>query len=397
MKNYQKVTALIATMSIMSCFIVSCEKTEKNELTADSIIDVSTVAPIELDELPRGEYECYELDYLSGIKDITGISPLNNNRFLVISEECSAGGEAYGALKYQKLYIADDTNKSVTEITPNLNVNETAYSSAMGTRDGKIFIAVIEPEYSSGKDPGHDEEENFAQDHIDFLFNHAKNVNYKLFEINTSGEVISKKTIDIDYNRKRPINWLICDDYWNGNIVITGIRAYNGEKNAVYYIITPKGTIKREIENYISYYGPTVRKATSDGRFCMIGTDYDATEPADKIYFYDKESSKSTESYDIKCVDFGCESRSSSLVAGTIGHGNDLLYLSSDIGLFSYDTEGNYENIINYINLTPNNTEIQNVLTLDNNKVLVLGRCYLANEGCTKTKLFAFTNITANN
>ncbi len=45
--------------------------------------------------------------------------------------------------KQQKsLYITVDQKSSITEITPDLDLGVTAYYSALGTKDGRIFIRV---------------------------------------------------------------------------------------------------------------------------------------------------------------------------------------------------------------------------------------------------------------
>ena len=73
-----------------------------------------------------------------------------------------------------------------------------------------------------------------------------------------------------------------------------------------------------------------------------------------------------------------------------MGHGKDLLYLSSGIGLFAYDRDWQYENIINYIDLIPENMEIQSVAVLDNNSVIVLGIGFFKDEECYKSVLYRF-------
>lgn len=400
MKIYEKIIAISASMTILSSSVVSCGKIEEKAKPESNITNISTVDPMDLEELPRGEYEVSEVDYLSGISNITDISPLDNNRYLVISEEPSGGGEAYGAIKYQKLYVADDINKVVTEITPDLDLGVTAYYSALGTKDGKIFIAAIEPEYKDGEDPGYAAEENLAQEHINFLFDHAENVNYKLFELNTNGEVISESKLDFDYDSNAPISWLICNDYWDDKLVISALIV--SEKNyfdieTTDYVVNKNGGIEGNIENDIPYQGPRIKKAASDGRLCFVGTDYDADEPHDRMDFYDKDNYESSETVSVKCENFGCDKRLRGLIAGTFGHGDDLLYLSSCIGLFSYDKNGNYENIINYLDLLPEDIdETKAVVVLDDNSVFVLGSGYFINDDCRKTLVYKFKNIIAN-
>ena len=394
MKIYEKIIAIIASMSILSSSVVSCGKIEEKATPESNITNISTVDPMDLEELPRSEYEVSEVDYLSGISNITDILPLDNNRYLVISEEPSAGGEAYGAIKYQKLYVADDINKIVTEITPDLDLGVTAYYSALGTKDGRIFIAAIEPEYKDGKDPGHDWEENFPQEHINFLFAHAQNVNYKLFELNTDGEVISENKLDFDYNSNAPISWLVCNDYWDDKLVISALIV--SEKNyfdieTTDYVVNKNGSIEGKIKNHSSIYKPDVKKTASDGRFCLVNCDYDTGVQYEKISVYDKGNFESYELFSFKSEDFGCDKRERRLTAGTFGHGDDLLYLSSGIGLFSVDKDGNYENIINYLYLLPKNiVETKDVVVLDDNSVFVLGSGYFRNEECTKNVVYKF-------
>ena len=394
MKIYEKIIAIIASMSILSSSVVSCGKIEEKATPESNITNISTVDPMDLEELPRSEYEVSEVDYLSGISNITDILPLDNNRYLVISEEPSAGGEAYGAIKYQKLYVADDINKIVTEITPDLDLGVTAYYSALGTKDGRIFIAAIEPEYKDGKDPGHDWEENFPQEHINFLFAHAQNVNYKLFELNTDGEVISENKLDFDYNSNAPISWLVCNDYWDDKLVISALIV--SEKNyfdieTTDYVVNKNGGIEGKIKNHSSIYKPDVKKTASDGRFCLVNCDYDTGVQYEKISVYDKGNFESYELFSFKSEDFGCDKRERRLTAGTFGHGDDLLYLSSGIGLFSVDKDGNYENIINYLYLLPKNiVETKDVVVLDDNSVFVLGSGYFRNEECTKNVVYKF-------
>lgn len=394
MKIYEKIIAISASMTILSSSVVSCGKIEEKAKPESNITNISTVDPMDLEELPRGEYEVSEVDYLSGISNITDISPLDNNRYLVISEEPSGGGEAYGAIKYQKLYVADDINKVVTEITPDLDLGVTAYYSALGTKDGKIFIAAIEPEYKDGEDPGYAAEENLAQEHINFLFDHAENVNYKLFELNTNGEVISENKLDIDYDSNAPISWLICNDHWDDKLVISALIV--SEKNyfdieITDYVVNKNGGIEGNIENDIPYQGPRIKKVASDGRLCFVGTDYDADEPHERMDFYDKDNYESSETVSVKCENFDCDKRSGRLIAGTLGHGDDLIYLSSGIGLFSYDKDGNYENIINYLDLLPENiVETKDVVVLDNNSIFVLGSGYFRNDECSKNLVYKF-------
>lgn len=86
MKTYEKIIAIIASMTILSSSVVSCGKIEEKATPESSISNISTVDPMELEELPRGEYEVSEVDYLSEIEDITDISPLNDsvNKYVII-------------------------------------------------------------------------------------------------------------------------------------------------------------------------------------------------------------------------------------------------------------------------------------------------------------------------
>lgn len=396
MKNYKKIVAVITSMTIMLCATFSCGKEDKTSppIYISDLTEISAVNPMDLEELPRTEYECSEVDYLSGISNITNISPLDNNRYLVITEEPSAANEAYGAIKYQKLYVADDMNKTVTEITLDLGVNETAYSSVMGTRDGLIFAAVIEPEYENGKNPGNASEENLAQDHINYLFDHAKNVNYKLFILNTDGKVLSESNLDIDYNKKEPVSWLVCNDYWDEKLVISALIV--SEKNYLDieitdYVVEINGDINGKIKNNASRFKPNLKKTASDGKLCFVGTDYDADEPHERIDFYDKDNYELSETVSIKCENFDCDTRQGRLITGTSGHGEDLMYLSSGIGLFSIDKDGKYENIINYLDhLSDNMKEITAVTVLDNNTVFVLASGFFVDECCTKNIVYRF-------
>ena len=389
MKNYEKIIAIIASMSILSSSVVSCGKIEKKATPESNITNISTVDPMDLEELPRSEYEVSEVDYLGDIEHISDISPLNDNRYLVISDPSE-----YGDAATQKLYIADDQKSSVTEITPDLDLGVTAYYSALGTKDGRIFIAAIEPEYKDGKDPGHAWEENFPQEHINFLFAHAQNVNYKLFELNTDGEVISENKLDFDYNSNAPISWLVCNDYWDDKLVISALIV--SEKNyfdieTTDYVVNKNGGIEGKIKNHSSIYKPDVKKTASDGRFCLVNCDYDTGVQYEKISVYDKGNFESYELFSFKSEDFGCDKRERRLIAGTFGHGDDLLYLSSGIGLFSVDKDGNYENIINYLDLLPKNiVETKDVVVLDDNSVFVLGSGYFRNEECTKNVVYKF-------
>ncbi len=109
----------------------------------------------------------------------------------------------------------------------------------------------------------------------------------------------------------------------------------------------------------------------SDGRLCFVGTDYDADEPRERMDFYDKDNYESSETVSVKCENFDCDRREGCLIAGIFGHGDDLLYLSSGIGLFSVDKDGNCENIIDYLDLLPENIdETKAVVVLDDNSVL---------------------------
>lgn len=390
MKIYEKIIAIIASMAVLSCSAVSCGEIEVTNTT-----NIEAVDPLDLEELPRGEYEVSVVEYLTEIENITDISPLDDNRFLVISEALKVG-EPYGDASVQKLYVADDTNSSVTEITPDLKLGETAYYSALGTKDGKIFITAIEPEYRWGKDPGHDEEENNAYDRISFLFSKAKNVNYKLFEINTNGEVISENKLDIEYDPDSPVNWLICEDYWDDKLVISATVARDYfDKETTYYVANKSGEIEEKIKNHASPFRPEVKKVTSDGRFCFVEYGWDADDkPCESISIYGKVDFESYESFSFKSEDFGCDKKGIVITAGTSGHGDDLLYLSSAIGLFSFDKNGNYENIINYIDLLPDYIDIEAVAVLDNNNVLVLAKGLFAGYNGSKSLVYRFKNVS---
>lgn len=388
MKTYVRVLASIVLIAVISSSFISCGKISEKTTEAD-ITDMVTVDSSELEELPDTEYEVSEVGYLSEIEHISEISPLNGNLFLVISDP-----SGYGDAVNQKLYIADDQNSSITEITPDLNLNETAYYSVLGTKYGKIFIAAIEPKYGLGKNPGNDVEENYPQDHIDYLFSKAKKVNYKLFELNTNGEIISENKINIDFDPEMPVNWLKFNDYWDDKIVVSAMAVKNGDKNTAYYVVNKNGDIAGQIENYIPYYGPSIEKVASDGRLCFIGSDYDTDEPYEKMIFYDKGKLESDEMLSVRSEDFGCNTRTACLIAGSSGHGDDLLYLSSSIGLFSLDKNGNYKSIINYIDSIPQNVEVDSVLVLDNNSVLVLGTDLCDSD---KTLLYKFKSISTKN
>ena len=118
MKNYKKVIAIIVSMAVLTGTASSCAVSKKRvSLSSDETIS-APVDPVSLKELPRGEYEVYEADYLSGIDNITNITPLNNNRFLISSDT-----SGYGDVASQKLYIADDEKSTVTEITPDLDLS----------------------------------------------------------------------------------------------------------------------------------------------------------------------------------------------------------------------------------------------------------------------------------
>lgn len=388
MKTYERVLANAVLIAVISSSFVSCGKIGEETSEAD-ITNVVTVEPSELEELPDAEYEVSEIGYLSEIEHISDISPLNDNRFLVISDP-----SGYGDAADQKLYIADDQNNSITEITPDLNLSKTAYYSVLGTKYGKIFIAAIEPKYRFGKNPGNDEEENDPQDHIDYLFSKAKDVNYKLFALNTNGEIISENDIDIDFDPDMPVNWLECNDYWDDSIVVSAMAVKNSDKNTSYYVVNQNGKIEGQIVNYIPYYGPSIIKKASDGRLCFVGSDYDTDEPYEKMIFYDKGKYESDEMLSVCSEDFGCNTRTACLIAGASGHGDDLLYLSSSIGLFSLDKNGNYRSIINYTDFIPQNVEVDSVLVLDNNSVLVLGTDLCNSD---KTLLYKFKSISTKN
>ena len=387
MKNYKKVIAIIVSMAVLTGTVTSCAVSKKKvPLSSDETISAA-VDPVSLKELPRGEYEVYEADYLKGIENISNITPLNNNRFLISSDT-----SGYGDAASQKLYIADDEKSTVTEITPELGLDKTAYYSALGTTTGEIFITAIEPKYTWGKDPGHASEENFEQDHLDYLFSKAKNVEYKLFELNTKGEIISENTVDIEYDKKNPVTWLLCDDCWDNELVITAIVVKDYERTSSCYIVDKQGKIKGQIENYIPYYGAAVRKVTSDDKLCFVGGDYTSEEPQDALYFYSRNNNGYPlfDNTSVKIENFGCETRSGCIEKGTFGHGNDLLYLSSGIGLFAFNKDRKYENVINYIDMIPSTEEIRSVVVLDNNSVLVLGKIF--DDEC-KNILYKFRSV----
>lgn len=387
MKRTKKLVGIVLTMAVLSGLAVSCEKygssEENEESTPAEIITAGSV----LEELPRGEYEVSEVKGTGDMYDITEISALNDSRYLIVSDTSE-----YGDADVQKLYIADDKDGSITEITPDIGLGKTAYYSATGTTDGKIFITAVEPKYFLGKDPGHAEEENMPQDYIDHIFSHASRVNYKLFEIDTNGKVVSENKLDIDYDKERPVCWLKCEDSWDNELVISAKAVFDDCKRTTYYVADKSGSIKDEIENYIPYYRATVMKMTSKGNFCFVGTDFCSDTPRDALYFYYryKKYYELEGEAGVKKEDFGCNSRSAGICAGTMGHGKDLLYLSSGIGLFAYDRDWQYENIINYIDLIPDNMEIQSVAVLDNNSVIVLGIGFFKDEECYKSVLYRF-------
>ncbi|WP_295095048.1 hypothetical protein, partial [Ruminococcus sp.] len=70
--------------------------------------------------------------------------------------------------------------------------------------------------------------------------------------------------------------------------------------------------------------------------------------------------------------------------------GNDLLYLSSGIGLFAFNKDRKYENVINYIDMIPSTEEIRSVVVLDNNSVLVLGKIF---DDEYKNVLYKFKSV----
>lgn len=389
MKTYEKVIAIIASMAILTGTATSCAIFKKKvPLSSDETISAA-VDPASLKELPRGRYEVSEADYLSGIENISDITPLNNNRFLISSDT-----SGYGDAATQKLYIADDEKSTVTEITPDLGLGKTAYYSALGTTTGEIFITTIEPKYSFGKDPGHASEENSEQDHLDHLFSKAKNAEYKFFELNTKGEIISENSIDIEFDKEKPVTWLLCDECWDNELVITAVTVKNGESTSSCYIVDKKGKIKGQIENYIPYYGPSVKKVTSDDKLCFVGRDYTSEEPQDALYFYYKydDDYPLFDNTSVKLEDFGCVTRSGSIENGTFGHGNDLLYLSSGIGLFAFDKDRKCENVINYIDMIPVTEEIRSVVVLDNNSVLVLAEIF---DDEYKNVLYKFKSVNS--
>ena len=364
MKTCSKIISFLASAAVLTSSAVSCGKTEEKAAPSGDIH--SAYAP-DLTELPRGGYEVTDIGYLSDIENIKDISPLNDNRFLIISDTSE-----YGDAASQRLYIADDTSSTVKEITPELDLGATSYYSAMGTKDGRIFIAAVEPEYSWGKDPGHDAEENLPQDHLDFLFSHAKDVEYKLFETDLNGKTVSENELDIRYDPDEPITWLKCDDYFNDNIVLSATNVDNGEKDTAYYVVDKKGKTVGQLKNLIPYYGPTVKRTASDGRMCFVGIDYDSEEPRNIIYLYDKTSTSSSETISVRLDDLGHENSSSVLCAGAMGHGSDLLYCSSCVGVFAVSKDGKYENVIDYADLSLDPTDVFSLIVLDNDTVYVL-------------------------
>ena len=364
MKTCSKIISFLASAAVLTGSAVSCGKTEEKAAPSGDIH--SAYAP-DLTELPRGGYEVTDIGFLSDIENIKDISPLNDNRFLIISDTSE-----YGDAASQRLYIADDTSSTVKEITPELDLGATSSYSAMGTKDGRIFIAAVEPEYSWGKDPGHDVEENLPQDHLDFLFSHAKDVEYKLFEVDQNGKAVSENELDIRYDPDEPITWLKCDDYFNDNIVLSATNVDDGERNTAYYVVDKKGKTVGQLENHIPYYGPTVKRTASDGRMCFVGIDYDSEEPRNIIYLYDKNSTSSSETISVRLDDLGHENSSSVLCAGAMGHGSDLLYCSSCVGVFAVGKDGKYENVIDYADLSLDPTDIFSLIVLDNDTVYVL-------------------------
>lgn len=383
MRANVKVAALLALIAVLAGSAASCGLNRSQE---QDIANVSAVDLLALEELPRGNYEGEECDYLSSIENITSISPLNDSRFLVVSD-----GSGYGDAATQKLYIADDKDSSVKEVTPDLDLGITAYYSAMGTEDGRIFIAAIEPKYWFGKDPGHDEEENFPQDHIDYIFDKALKVNYKIFEINTEGKVISENKLDIKYDEDKPVSWLICEDYRDNKLIISAVNVDDIDRDTTYYVVDRKGNIKGEIENYIPQYGPTVKKAASNGKMCFVGYDFDTPGQNEKIYLYDKDSCELSETFGFEDDNLGDELRTGSIDAGTTGHGDDLLYLSSSNGLFTYTADNKYENIIDYSGIIPDSFEISSVAVLDNNSVYIAGEGYFRDEDRSKKVVYKFS------
>lgn len=381
-KIIRSITAIAASVVLISGTVILCSKINKPK---NNVEDTVTINPAELEELPRGEYKGSAVDYLSGIEieNITDISPLGNNRFLVVTE---SDREYYGDTESQRLYVADDEKGTVTEITPKLNLGETSYYSVTGTSEGRIFITAIEPEYRHGINPGHAVEENNDWDRIEFLFSNVKNVNYKLFEINTKGEVISENKLDIEYNPDSPVHRLLCEDYQNDKLVITAVSQQNYfDKDVSYYIVNENGDIMGELKNdsieeemengdFLPY--ADVKSFSSDGRFCTVFYGWDSdSKSGEKILAYESEKSESYETFILNNQDFGNDKRGIGITAGTYGHGDDLLYLTSGNGLFAFDKDGNYENIINYNNyeeLIPNYTDIISVTVLDNNNVIIL-------------------------
>jgi hypothetical protein len=97
MRANVKVAALLALIAVLAGSAASCGLNRSQE---QDIANVSAVDLLALEELPRGNYEGEECDYLSSIENITSISPLNDSRFLVVSDE-----SGYGDAATQKLYI----------------------------------------------------------------------------------------------------------------------------------------------------------------------------------------------------------------------------------------------------------------------------------------------------
>ena len=135
-----------------------------------------------------------------------------------------------------------------------------------------------------------------------------------------------------------------------------------------------------------------VRKVTSDDKLCFVGGDYTSEEPQDALYFYFRNDNGYPlfDNTSVKIENFGCETRSGCIEKGTFGHGNDLLYLSSGIGLFAFDKNRKYENVINYIDMIPSTEEIRSVVVLDNNSVLVLGKIF---DDEYKNVLYKFKSV----
>ena len=103
MKNYEKVIAIIVSMSVLTGTASSCAVSKKKvSLSSDETISAA-VDPVSLKELPRGEYEVSEADYLRGIENISNILDTANieyikwdmNRHMSDIPNCNKVGEFY--------------------------------------------------------------------------------------------------------------------------------------------------------------------------------------------------------------------------------------------------------------------------------------------------------------